>query len=186
MYELFQFIWRVSEEGYEWRGGTFTPFPTDEKHVGPALIELGENSRPYKPEPDLFLKFASIDPNTDAEILRFANSYGLIGGGPRWIAPEPERKGVKTTAVTGELRSHWQEHLHRMKAAVTLWEAIKADDTSVLARCIHLRGRGHINYQMPPPPEWTTPRRNHAPIAPPRIKLNLLQRSWSEEGVEHA
>ena len=99
--------------------------PDVRKYDEPALIALGENSRPYKPEPDLFLKFASVDPDADAEILRFANSYGLLGGGPRWIAPEPKRKGTETTAVTGELRSHWQEHLHGMKAAVTLWKAIR-------------------------------------------------------------
>src|SRR5260370_36089368 len=120
MYELFQFIWHVSEEGYEWRGGPFTPFPTNEKHVEPALIELSETPRPYKPEPDLFLKFASIDPNSDAEILQFANSHGLLGAGPRWIAPEPERKEARTTAVNGERRAHWREHLHPKKAAVSL------------------------------------------------------------------
>jgi hypothetical protein len=108
MYELFQFIGHVSEEGYEWRGGPFRAFPTNEKHVEPALIELAGNSRPYKPEPDLFLKFASVDPNADAEILSFANSYGLLGGGPLWIAPEPERKVTKTNAVTGELRCLWE------------------------------------------------------------------------------
>src|ERR1039458_3758295 len=132
MYELLQFIWQVSEDGHEWRSGPIRLFGADvRKHDEPALIELGKNSRPYKPEPDLFLKFASIDPNSDAEVLRFANSYGLLGGGPRWIAPEPERKGEKTTAVTGELRSHWQGNLHRMKAAVSVSQAINAEDTSV-------------------------------------------------------
>ena len=176
MYELFQFIWQVAEDGCEWRSGPFTPFPTKEKYDEPALIELGENSRPYKPEPDLFLKFASIDPNSDAEILRFANSYGLLGGGPRWIAPEPEHKGVKTKALTGELRSHWQEHLQRMKAAVTLWEAIKAEDSSVLASCIRWRSRDHITYDWPPSSEWTTPWSTHATIASPRINSHLLGR----------
>jgi hypothetical protein len=175
MYELFQFIWQVAEDGCEWRTGPFMPFPTTEKHDEPALIALGENARSYKPEPDLFLKFASIDPNSDAEILRFANSYGLLGGGPRWIA-QPEHKGAKTAAVTGELRSHWQEHLHRMKAAVTLWEAIKAEDTSLLARCIRWRSRDHITYDWPPSSEWITPWSTHATIASPGVNPHLLER----------
>src|ERR1700691_3233783 len=134
MYELFQFIWQVAEDGHEWRSGPIRVFRTDVRtHDEPALVALGENSRPYKPEPNLFLEFASIDPNSDAEILRFANSYGLLGDGPRWIAPEPKREGTERTGVTGELRSHWQEHLHRMKAAVTLWRAIQGGDSSVLA-----------------------------------------------------
>lgn len=171
-----QFIWHVSEEGYEWRGGPFTPFPTNEKHEEPALIELGENSRLYKPEPGLFLKFASVEPNTDAEILRFANSYGLLGGGPRWIAPKPERKGAKTTAITGELRSHWQDYLHRMKAAVTLWEAIKSENASVLAGCIRWRSHDRITYDWPPSSELTTPWSTHATIASSGINSHLLER----------
>ena len=131
MYELFQFIWHVAEDGHEWQSGPMRPITVDvRKHGEPALIALGERSRPYKPEPNLFLKFASVDPDADLEILRFANSYGLLGGGPRTIAPEPKRKETPTAGVTGELQSHWQQHLHRMKAAVTLWEAIKADDSS--------------------------------------------------------
>ena len=187
MYELFQFIWQVSEDGYEWRSGPIRLFGADvRKHDEPALIELGENSRPYKPEPDLFLKFASIDPNSDAEILRFANSYGLLGGGPRWIAPEPGHTGAKTKAVTGELRSHWQEHLHRMKAAVTLWEAIKAEDSSVLASCIRWRSRDHITYDWPPSSEWTTPWSTHATIASPGVNPHLLERFQRGDVVKPA
>ncbi len=177
MYELFQFIWQVAEDGHEWRSGPIRVFGANvRKHDEPALIALGENSRPYKPDPDLFLKFASIDPNADVEILHFANSYGLLGRGPRWIAPEPERKGASTTAVTGELRSHWQEHLHGMKAAVTLWEAIKAENSSVLASCIHWRRRDHITYDWPPSSELNTPWSTHATIAAPGINSHLLER----------
>ena len=177
MYELFQLIWQVSEDGYEWRSGPFRLFEADlRKHDEPALIALGENSRPYKPEPDLFLKFASIDPNADAESLRFANSYGLLGGASRWLGPEPKRKGEVTTSVTGELRSHWQGHLHRMKAAVSLWQAINAEDTSVLAKCIRWRGPNHITYEWPPSSDWTTPWSTHATIAAPGINSHLLER----------
>src|ERR1700734_2798048 len=108
MYELFQFIWHVAEDGHEWRNGPFKQFAADTRnHDEPALIALGEKSRPYKPDPNLFLKFASVDPRADLEILRFANSYGLLGGGSRLVAPEPKRKETPTTGVTGELRSHW-------------------------------------------------------------------------------
>lgn len=177
MYELFQFIWQVAEDGYEWRRGPIRAFAPDlRKYDEPSLIELGENSRPYKPESDLFLKFASVDPDADQEMLRFANSYGLLGGGPRWIAPEPKRKGTETTAVTGELRSHWQEHLHGMKAAVTLWRAIEGEDSSVLAGCIRWRSRDHVTYDWPSSSELNTPWSTHATIAAPEINSHLLER----------
>jgi hypothetical protein len=177
MYELFQFIWEVAEDGYEWQSGPMLAFTADvRRHDEPALVALGENSRAYKPERDLFLKFASVNPDADVEILRFANSYGLLGGGLRWIAPEPKRKNARTTSVTGELRSYWQEHLHRMKAAVTLWEAIKADDSSLLASCIHWRSHDHVTYDWPPSSEFTTPWSTHATIASSRINSHLLER----------
>ena len=175
MYELFQLIWSVSEDGYEWQRGPMRPFGADfRKRDEPALVELGEKLRPYKPAPDLFLKFASVTADSDTEILRFANSYGLLGGGPRWIGPKPTRKGKTTTGVTGELRSHWQEHLHRIKAAVSLWEAIKADDSSVLASCIHWRRHDHITYDWPPSSELMTPWSTHATIASRGINPHLF------------
>jgi len=186
MYQLFQFIWHVLEEGYQWRGPVREFDVAVNRHDEPALIELGETRRPYKPEPDLFLEFASIDPNSDAEILRFANSYGLLGSGLRTLAPEPKRKGERITAATGELRSHWQEHLHRMKAAVSLWEAIKAADTSVLDRCIRWRSRDHVTYDWPPSSEWTTPWSTHATIASPTTNSHLLKRFERGEVVKPA
>jgi hypothetical protein len=187
MYELFQFIWHVAEDGHEWRSGPIRAFGGNvQKYDEPALIALGENSRPYKPEPNLFLEFASIDPNSDAEILRFANSYGLLGGSPQRISPEPNRKGTETTGVTGELRSHWQEHLHRMKAAVTLWRAIQGGDSSVLASCIHWRSRDHVTYDWPPSSELTTPWSTHATIASSGINSHLLERIEHGEVVKPA
>ena len=144
--------------------------------TNPLSSRSARTREPYKPEPDLFLKFASVDPNADAEILSFANSYGLLGGGPRWIAPAPKRKGSETTTVTGEVRSHWQEHLHRMKAAVTLWVAIQGEDSSVLASCIRWRSRDHVTYDWPPSSELTTPWSTHATIASPGINSHLLKR----------
>ena len=60
--------------------------------TNPLSSRSARTREPYKPEPDLFLKFASVDANADAEMLSFANSYGLLGGGPRWIEPAPKRK----------------------------------------------------------------------------------------------
>ena len=177
MYELFQFIWQVAEDGHEWRSGPIRVFRTDVRtHDEPALVALGNNSRRYKPEPNLFLEFASIDPDSDAEILRFANSYGLLGGGPRWMAEEPKHKAAVPTTVTGELRSRWQEHLHGMKAAVTLWKAIEGEDSSVLASCIRWRSRDHVTYDWPASSELTTPWSTHATIAAPGINSHLLER----------
>jgi hypothetical protein len=176
MYELFQIIWQVAEDGYEWRPGPIQALgPNVRKYDEPALIALSDNQRPYKPKPELFLEFASVKPDSDVEILRFANSFGLLGGRPQWMAQEPKHKGAVPTTVTGELRSHWQEHLQGMKAAVTLWEAIRDENSSVLASCIRWRSRDHVTYDWPPSSEWTTPWSTHATIAAPGINSHLLK-----------
>ena len=62
MYELFQFIGTSRKTGTNGSSGPIRAFGGSvQKYDEPALIALGENSRPYKPEPDLFLKFASVD-----------------------------------------------------------------------------------------------------------------------------
>jgi hypothetical protein len=178
MYEFTQFISHRSEDGYEWRSGPFTSIPPKSENFDePALVALGERPLPYRPEDHLFVKFAAIDPNADTEILNFANSYGLLGGGPLLRrAPKPGHKGGTIASVRGELRSHWQEHLHRMKAAVTLWQAIHAKDTSVLAKCIRWPSPAHVTYEWPPSSEWITPWSTHATIASREINPHLLDR----------
>src|SRR5665213_3115217 len=173
MYDIIQFIWGASEDGYEWLDGPFATF-SKEQSVGtePALVPLGEASRSYHPRDDLFLEFAGVGADEDAQMLAFANNYGLLGGGPLWITPK--HKG-ETTSVHGEFRSHWQQHLHRMKAAVSLWTAIKRTDRDVLNRCIHWKGREGVTYQWPPADE-TSPWSTHATIASREINPHLLDR----------
>ena len=63
MYELFQFIAQVAEDGYEWRPGPIQTFGPDvRKYDEPALIVLGERFATIQAGTRLFLKFASVDP----------------------------------------------------------------------------------------------------------------------------
>lgn len=177
-YDPFQFVWTCSEQGYEWAEGKFVTIESasKEEHEGPALLPLGEPERTYVPAADLFLKFASLDPDDDGKILEFANSYGLLGDSPIWLFPKPSSKGVKTTGITGELRSHWQEHLRDMKAAVSLWEALQTEDTNLLSQCIHWRGDDRVDYVWPPSASLITPWSTHVTIASKQTSSHLLER----------
>jgi hypothetical protein len=174
MYEPVEFIWQRAENGYEWQAGHFRAFDlTPNRHDGPALVARGDAAIAYKPESDLFLKFAGIEADSELEILKFASEYGLLGGSPTIALELP--KGESTKAITGELRSHWQNHLHDMKAAVSLWLAIRTEDTELLAKCIKWRSDRHITYAWPPSSDWRTPWSIHATIASP-LDTELLKR----------
>jgi hypothetical protein len=174
MYEPTEFIWQRAENCYEWQAGHFRAFDVKpNRQDGPALVARGDAAIAYKPVPDLFLEFASIDADSELEILKFASEYGLLGGSPM-IAPEPS-KGETTKTITGELRSHWQNHLHDMKAAVSLWLAIRTEDKDLLAQCIEWRSDQHITYVWPPSSDWRTPWSIRATIASPS-DAELLKR----------
>jgi hypothetical protein len=63
-----------------------------------------------------------------------------------------------------------------MKAPVSLWEAIHAKDTSVLAKCIRWPSPDHVTYEWPPSTEWITPWSTKATIASREINSHLLDR----------
>jgi len=179
MYDPFQFVWRRSEQGYEWQTGRFRATGTEgtlEEYDGPALVPIGDSERRYVPSPDLFLEFASIDPDREGRIVKFANSYGLLGGGPLWLYPKPARKGAGGAGVDGEMRSHWQGHLHKMKAAVSLWEALRTQDSKLLSQCIQWHGAERVDYKWPPSSDWPTPWSTRATIASKQTNPLLLDR----------
>jgi hypothetical protein len=175
-YDPFQFAWRCSEQGYEWKEGKFFVIGDDSAHEGPALVSLGQFDRVYVPEPELFLKFAAVDPDQDDKILEFANSYGLLGFSPLWLFPKSPSKSVKTTNICGELRSHWHEHLHSMKAAVSLWEALRKENMKLLSQCILWRGADRVDYNWPPSSDFSTPWSTHVTIASKQVDPELLNR----------
>ncbi len=179
MYEPFQFVGRCSEGGYEWRGGRFaflTGTGSTEEREGPALVPIGNTERQYVPRPDLFFEFAAVDPDNDEAVLAFANRYGLLGASPAWLFRKPQSRGVATTDTGGELRSHWQEHLRGMRAAASLWEALRKQDSKRLSQCIHWRGKDRVEYVWPPSADWSTPWSTHAVVASKQINQHLLER----------
>ena len=176
-YDPFQFAWLCSEQGYEWQPGPFKVLRDDrvEVHDCPALVPIGQSGRTYVPDPDLFLKFANIDPDQDGQILEFANSYGLLDS-RELLASQPRQKEVKPKGVIGELRSRWQEHLHEMKAAVSLWEALRKEDMKVLSQCVTWRGIDRVDYRWPPSADLMTPWSTHVTIASKQMNPDLLNR----------
>ncbi len=160
----------------EWKDGKFLVIGDSSEHEGPALVPIGQTDRAYVPDPDLFLKFTSIDPDQHEKILEFANSYGLLGFSPLWLFPKSGSKDQRTTNIFGELRSHWHEHLHSMKAAVSLWEALRKDDTKVLSQCIVWRGTDRVDYNWPPSSDFFTPWSTHVTIASKQVNPDLLDR----------
>ena len=169
-YEFFQFQWSCSEQGYEWKHGKFIAFGDTQDHQGPMLVPVREVERVYVPPRNLFLEFASLDPTRDDDILKFATAYGLLGGAPV-LFPKRER----TFPLRGEPKSHWVEQLHHMKAAVSLREALRANDTELLSRCIKWRGTDRIDYHWPPSSDLMTPWSTHATIASKDINPDLFK-----------
>src|SRR6266436_6565733 len=41
-YDPFQFAWRCSEQGYEWKDGKFLVIGDSSEHEGPALVPIGQ------------------------------------------------------------------------------------------------------------------------------------------------
>ena len=162
-------------DGYEWRSGPFVQFPEGTEHDEPALIALGGTDRHYKPETDLFLKFAAIDPEDDAQILAFAGSYGLLQPANRY-APSRTPSSETAKASVGELRSLWRKNLPPMKMAVSLWQAINNSDRALLAKTVVWQNPHHIVFHWPPSSDWNTPWSTHATIASTAVNPDFLKR----------
>ncbi len=109
--ELFQFQGQRSEAGYVVRGGLLSPVSEAIRSVPP-------------PPPDLFLRFAQLDPSSEDQIQHFANGFGLLGmmdGGLR---------------LDAEPLGRWRERIYQFRKAVWLWEKIQTKDAQQLDAAI--------------------------------------------------
>jgi hypothetical protein len=63
-----------------------------------------------------------------------------------------------------------------MKAAVSLWEALRKEATQVLSQCIVWRGTDRVDYNWPPSSDSFTPWSTHVTIASKQTNPDLLKR----------
>jgi hypothetical protein len=132
--EPFRFYW--SRGACAWCEGPFEEFdlPESRTYQEPAIVLVTDEQQIYRPPDGLYLKFAQLDPEADSEFLGFAQSYGLLGAGPKLNIP-PQAGGtpnvlgeIEGEPVRGEPRSYWRTHVRDMRVAVNLWDAIKEED----------------------------------------------------------
>jgi hypothetical protein len=146
---------QIPVAGFEWLTGPFVSLPDRKPVKEPVLVAQGGEWRTRELPDELFLEFSSLDPDSDSEILRFANLYGLLGDGP-WLCLLPDadqapKPGAHAElSIAGEPRSHWRDHVRQLKQATELWMAIQNDDKDLLAKRIQWRGPNFVTYEGPP------------------------------------
>jgi hypothetical protein len=141
-----QIVSEVAAAGYAWKESLFVPFPPDSKdRPAPALAPIGGKSRRTPIPDELFLEFAALDPESDTDILAFANAHGLLGiRAPLGvIAAGKERPEDR---IIGELKSDWGICIRQMKKATEIWMAVKTQNMELLSERIHWAGPRHVEY----------------------------------------
>jgi hypothetical protein len=96
---------------------------------------------PFSLPISLFRTFADTE-LTEQAILHFANTYGLLG---RTVAII--RRGDRAPSIAdGESLQVWRAEVSLMKAAVRLWDAIRARDLKALRTRIHWGRNDLVSY----------------------------------------
>jgi hypothetical protein len=118
-----QFLWQVSEAGYEWQKGD----------DGLELHPAGKARRVYSPPADLFLQIAQIElgtKETNDAIQAFADRFGLLS---------------LADAKGGESRDLWPEHISGIAKAVKLWGLI-TEQPNELKKYIRWPNRRQVEF----------------------------------------
>jgi hypothetical protein len=123
----------------------FVPFLPDGGRPAPALAAIGNKARRIPIPDELFLEFAELDPESDADILGFANAHGLLGVRPP-LGLITAGKELPQDRITGELKSDWSVRIRQMKKATEIWMAVKTKNTELLAERVRWAGPRHIEY----------------------------------------
>jgi hypothetical protein len=115
------------------------PFLAPGKELGRLWLEEAGHSFPDEytkavpsAEPALHRRFADLDGSADA-ILGFANQYGLLSDVEVELnAVTPEAMGRNPfTLHFGEPLDAWRNEIASMRAALSLWNLTRADDTVI-------------------------------------------------------
>jgi hypothetical protein len=146
------FPWFVFESGYAWKRCVLAPtwtvkqdtFAVNKTKWAGALVVRDQMSqcRLYSPLaiPELFREFAETRLSPDA-ILAFANKYGQLTINPRRRDPTrnlDQRRWPQTIPEFGELHSNWVEEISALRRASRLWDALRKNDLSEVAKWVHL------------------------------------------------
>ncbi len=115
------------DDSGRWEGGLV---------YGAPVLNPGRN------EPDVHRRFAKL--KTQAGILRFADKYGLLGGGYTCIVRlsdelPPHAEVIRTGWASAELLGHWQYEITAMTCLLQLWDWVRDEREDQLRRYIHWR-----------------------------------------------
>src|SRR5687767_954190 len=86
---------------------------------------LVQKFSPFVDRPCLFRTFAAVSPDCEG-VRAFADTYGRLHDSPTFL---DGRGGAKTFKRKGaETLKEWQQEIRAMRAALELWEMIRARD----------------------------------------------------------
>lgn len=142
-----QFTSQVPVGGFEWLTGPFLSFQDMAPVKEPVLAAQGGEWRTRELPDELFLEFSSLDPDSDAEILRFANLNGLLENGRLFLENASKAGDHAELLIAGEPRRLWRDHIRKLKEATELWMAIQNNDKDLLAKRIQWRGPNFVTYE---------------------------------------
>ena len=131
-----EFKWRVPNAGFEWAwsaSGRFrllVEIDDDDDGRTEDNPDPGRTTSPLTETPQLYLDFASLDPNRKA-IMSFANQYGLLVG-----RPVPTRNGDRRR---GDRYSLWKKEIAALNQVIEIWDAIYARRCQDLPELIGMR-----------------------------------------------
>jgi hypothetical protein len=151
---LIWFEWAVPQSGYCWHEEWNANEP-ELRVVGYALdgvhYDLADGDRmlvikgypcaplrkrqPLLKENALFLSFSRLALDDD-EILRFANSYGLLTKATTTVHVDIDGALPISTEFGGEPRSLWINEIKRLRFLIGFWERISENDERALAQLI--------------------------------------------------
>jgi hypothetical protein len=144
-------------EGYGWQEGRFSGL-AGRVQKGPLLIALSQSTEPTAPpRPDLFIRFARLDPKSLNDIRDFASEYGFLRGGflfERLPSEGTSSEGAwpaneaKAETYAGETHAQWEADIVKMQAAYQLHKAIREEDVEELKKAITWEGK-RITYRAP-------------------------------------
>ena len=156
----FEFVQRVPDAGFEWVRGRGVRVAMTAAEIDATKPEWflrekrsppfrGKIYRPLIAHTGLFRIFAETEP-TRPGILAFANAFGALGLpiGEEITLVITKPHSSQPLRLDYESLNKWKGEIVLMHALVTLWDAIRAEDVTTLAKFIKWKG-GAVFYYGP-------------------------------------
>src|SRR5262249_29644265 len=147
---LGQFVWSAPKGGggYAWEIRRFQsnlPFSVENEEL--SLVSVpGATFRSYSPFgqfPGLFRRFADTELSEEA-VLGFANGFGLLGKGLEIEGVSQTKNNPREGQGVAEPFSGWKRQILLMGEMVSLWDAARDLDMTVLRERIRWEGSGCV------------------------------------------